>query len=272
MANRHLSFSGMDKYNFCPNAYKIIYLDGAPRVSNIFTVFGKAVHFTIEEILNENINPENATSTFQKKFKEIGKEEELKIPENLELIFREMWLRGGPLAALAVTKLKECFRIKRVIATEEELLEPIFHPTRELKDDYDFKGFIDLILELEDGSWVVVDWKTCGWGWNAKKKGDTMKHYQLTLYKHFATLKHDLDPKKIKETYFALVKRSAFNKDGKPKDNAIEFVRVTCGPKKVQNALKVLNKTMVNVDKGFFPKNRLSCDRCDFFKTEWCSG
>ena len=270
MAETHISFSAIDRYKFCPNAYKIIYVDGAPRTSNIFTVFGKAIHSTVEQILLEQITKENSDESFKRNFLNIAKEEELEIPSSLDNIFQEMIQRGGILSVKAVEELYKKFNIKKIIGIEEELLEPIFHPRVKTKKEYDFKGYVDLILELEDGSWILLDWKTCSWGWDAKRKSDTLKQYQLTLYKHFTTLKKDVDSKKIKETYFVLIKRSAFKKDGTPKENAIEFVRVTCGDKKVQNSLKVLNNVMLNIDKEHFPKNRLSCSKCDFYKTQWC--
>ena len=65
----------------------------------------------------------------------------------------------------------------------------------------------------------IFDWKTCSWGWDARRKADKMTTYQLTLYKHFYVQKMGLDPAEV-ETHFALLKRTA-NK------NRVEFFRVT---------------------------------------------
>ena len=86
--------------------------------------------------------------------------------------------------------------------------------------------------------------------------------YQLTLYKHFFAKKHNIDPKQI-ETHFALLKRTA-------KKDKVEFVRITSGPKKTSNALNLLSKALYNINKNRFIKNRLSCNRCKFYKTEHC--
>ena len=72
----------------------------------------------------------------------------------------------------------------------------------------------------------------------------------------------NIDLKDI-ETYFALLKRTA-------KKNHVEFFRVTSGPKKTQNALKLLNTALYNIKKKRYIKNRLSCARCDFRHTEHC--
>ena len=89
-----------------------------------------------------------------------------------------------------------------------------------------------------------------------------MTSYQLTLYKNFFSKIKNIDPKSI-ETHFALLKRTA-------KKNQVEIFRVTSGPKKVENALKVLNNAVYNIGKGNFPKNRLNCKYCEFYKTEHC--
>ena len=89
-----------------------------------------------------------------------------------------------------------------------------------------------------------------------------MVTYQLTLYKHYFAKKHKINPKNI-ETHFALAKRTA-DKD------QIEIFRVSSGPRKTENALKLLNKAIYNIQKKRYIKNRLSCERCDFYKTEHC--
>jgi len=117
-------------------------------------------------------------------------------------------------------------------------------------------------LQTDDGKYHIIDYKSCSWGWDAKKKSDAMTNYQLTLYKHFFGTMKNIDPKLI-ETHFCLLKRTA-------KKDQVELFRVTSGPKKVENSLKVLNNAVYNIDKGNFPKNRLGCKYCEFYKTEDC--
>jgi len=94
-----------------------------------------------------------------------------------------------------------------------------------------------------------------------------MINYQLTLYKYFFGLKHKIEPDNI-ETHFALLKRTATN-------NNIELFRVTSGGKKTQNALKLLNKALYNLNKRSYIKNRLACHgrfgTCEFYKTKYCT-
>jgi len=71
-----------------------------------------------------------------------------------------------------------------------------------------------------------------------------------------------VDPKNV-ETHFALLKRTA-------KKNRVELFRVTSGPKKTENALKMLHKALYNIKSQRYIKNRLSCNRCAFRHTKEC--
>ena len=150
--------------------------------------------------------------------------------------------------------VKNTFESFEVVSVEEDLYLPI-------QNNKKFKGYIDLVLKIND-TYHIIDWKTCSWGWDMKRRTDRMTTYQLTLYKHFFAKKHNIEPSKI-ETHFALLKRTA------KKDN-VEIFRVTSGSKKTENALKLLDKALYNMDKNVFVKNRLSCRRCEFYKTEYC--
>ena len=156
--------------------------------------------------------------------------------------------------------LDDYFEEYEVLAVELPLMEPISG-----EDDYQFKGYIDAIVATPDGKVHIFDWKTCSWGWDAKKRNDKLVTYQLTLYKHFFSQKTETDPKSI-ETHFALLKRTA-------KKNHVEFFRVTSGHKKTENALKLLATALYNIKNQRYIKNRLSCTGgygCKFYRTEHC--
>ena len=156
--------------------------------------------------------------------------------------------------------LKEHFGQYEVVSAEEQLYEPIDN------SDKMYKGFIDLILKTKDGKYHVIDWKTCSWGWDSRRKNERMVTYQLAYYKHFFSKKHNIDPKDI-ETHFALLKRTA-------KSNKVEIFRVTSGDKKIENSLKLLDKAVYNIKQENYVKNRLSCTAkfgCEFYNTKHCS-
>ena len=167
--------------------------------------------------------------------------------------------QGRVLAPLIVPALKEMFDEYEVFSVEENLMLPI----KELEDlHYKFKGYIDLVLKTSDGVYHIIDWKTCSWGWDAKKRSDKYITYQLTLYKKFFCLKHKVDPSLV-ETHFALLKRTA-------KKDHVEIFRVTSGPRKVKNATDLLVKGVRTINSGVHFKNRQSCFYCEFKNTEQC--
>jgi hypothetical protein len=166
--------------------------------------------------------------------------------------------QGSELSVLVLPAVRDHFEGYEVFSTEEKIYEDI----EGFKDQYKFKGFIDLVLKTPDGKYHIIDWKSCSWGWDVKRKFDPMTTYQLTFYKHYFAHKHNIDPSNI-ETHFALLKRTA-------KKNKVEIFRVTSGTKKTQNALNLLTKSLHNISRKNFLKNRLSCNRCEFKKTEHC--
>ena len=155
--------------------------------------------------------------------------------------------------------LREHFGNFTLVSSEEEIHEKLFYKT---DDDYTFKGYVDCFIKTEDGKYHIIDWKTCSWGWNMKKKTDPMVTYQLTYYKHFLSEKRNI-PKELIETYFVLLKRTG-------KRDKVEIMRVTSGDKKTNNALKLLEQSVYNIDRKNYMKNRLSCSKCDFRGTEHC--
>ena len=254
----HISYSAFKVFNECPFKYKLLYEDKIKQFNSTeYTSFGTALHEAAElKVQDDSINEVEA---FLNKF-----EEEVKLLKEQnagtdDKLLNEMREQGKKLAPQIVPALKQKFGSFKVLAAEEELYEAI----KEIEDAQQvFKGFIDLIIQTEDGIVHIIDWKSCAWGWDAKKKADPIVTYQLTFYKHFYAQKHNIDTEKI-ETYFALLKRTA------KKDN-VEIFRVTSGAKKTQNAFNLLKKALYNINKKTFPKNRMSCTYCEFRKTEHC--
>ena len=170
--------------------------------------------------------------------------------------------QGQEIVPLVLDAVNEYFGPHEVISTEERLMEPI----KEFSErEYMFKGFIDLVVKTDDDKYHIIDWKTCSWGWDSRRKTEPMTTYQLTFYKHYFAIKHGIEPENI-ETHFALLKRSATT-------NRVEFFRVTSGNRKTNNAINLLAKALYNINHKNFVKNRLSCEnpfRCEFYKTKHC--
>jgi len=194
---------------------------------------------------------------FQKKFlselTEISKTHQL-----TKKLVNDMRDQGDNIVEFILPALTDYFGKYEVVSVEE----PIYEPINSFDTDYKFKGFIDLIVKTPDQKHHVIDWKTCSWGWNAKKRSERLVTYQLTLYKNFYSMKYNIDIKDV-ETHFALLKRTS-------KKDRVEIFRVTSGEKKTQNALKLLEQAINNIESGVDIKNRMSCKYCEFYKTEHC--
>jgi len=254
----HISYSELKNWTKCPWYHKKVHIEKiAGFVGNEYTAFGSALHLVCEnKLMGQSKDPE---AEFLEEFIN-----QIKILKGRQVELRSDLLKDmrGQVQGIIPEidpAVREYFDSYEVVGTEERLYESIdFFQDAE----YKFKGFIDLILKTSDGKYHIVDWKSCSWGWNRERRQDKMTTYQLTLYKHFYAKKYNIDPKNI-ETHFALLKRTA-------KKDRVEIFRVTSGPRKTKNAIKLLNKALYNIHRKNFVKNRLACRDCEFYQTEHC--
>ena len=253
----HISFSELKDWVHCAFYHKLTRVDKIDGFTgNEYTAFGSAIHSVCEKkLLNEQVEDDFFVKELKKNISELDEDHEI----NKKLVL-DMIGQGKRIIPEIQSALDNYFEEFEVMAVEMPLFEPIKD-----EDDYQFKGFIDAVIATPDGKIHIFDWKTCSWGWDAKKRSDKMITYQLTLYKKFFCQKMNVDPKDV-ETHFALLKRTASK-------NRVEFFRVTSGPRKTENALKLLNKALYNIKNKRYIKNRLSCTGgygCKFFNTEHC--
>ena len=249
----HISFSALKDWNFCAWYHKLTRIDKIGGFEgNAYTAFGNAIHEVCEKkLLKEEVNEDDMfIRRFEHFLGQLNEEQDEKLVE-------EMREQGKAILPEIEDALKDYFGEYEVLGSEIPLGERIDN-----EDEYVFRGFIDGVVATPDGKVHIFDWKTCSWGWDAKRRNAPMTTYQLTLYKHYFAQKMDIDPKNI-ETHFALLKRTS-------KKDRVEFFRVTSGPRKTENALKLLKKALYNIKNQRYIKNRLSCKFCAFNKTEHC--
>ena len=253
----HISYSELKDWATCPHYHKKTWIEKVAKFEgNEYTAFGTAIHDVCEKkLLKEDIDD---SKLFQIGFyKKIDELLEKNIAIN-EKNVKQMRTAGPQILAEVDDALKQYFGEYEVFSSEEKLYVPI-----ENFNVY-FKGFVDAVVKVGD-TYHLFDWKTCSWGWDSRKKSEKIVTYQLTLYKHFWCLKHNVDPKNV-ETHFALLKRTA-------KKDRVEIFRVTSGPRKIENALKLLYQAIYNITKRFTIKNRLSCHKpypCKLLHTKHC--
>jgi len=254
----HISYSELKLWAECSWKHNLVYKKKIKKfLGNEYTAFGRALHLLCEHTIEEKLQEEDYDDFF-----EVAFEKELMdlMSKNVELdekMTNDMLDQAKKIAPQIIPQVVKSFNNYKVYSVEERLYQDIPNV-----DDCKFKGFIDLVLKTDDGKYHIIDWKTCSWGWDAKKRSNKYITYQLTLYKKFFCLKHKVDPKLV-ETHFALLKRTA------KKDN-VEIFRVTSGPRKMQNATNLLMRGIATIKKGTCFKNRQSCSYCEFNNTKNC--
>jgi ATP-dependent exoDNAse (exonuclease V) beta subunit len=258
---KHISYSAVKESTKCPYRFKLLYVDRVrPSLGNEFTTFGNAIHSVLEDKIIANENDKDWLNEFDQRFlkyiKKAYSDGSKSFDKNL---VTEMRSQGKDLLPEVLPAIKKHFGDYEVLGREIQLYEPI-----DGEENIKFKGFIDLVIHTKsDDKYHVIDYKTCGWGWDRDKKSDKILMYQIVLYKHFLSQKLNIDPSQI-ETYYVLLKRTG--KTG----NKVETFRVTSGSKRIENALSVVRQTISYVKRNKYLKNRAFCDKCDFFNTEHC--
>lgn len=253
----HISYSELKDWSFCAWYHKLTRVDGIDGFKgNAYTAFGSAIHSVCEKkLLEEEVDDDFFVNELKNNI--------ANLPDDVDVdkkLVVDMVGQGKKIIPEIQDALDEYFESYEVMAVEMPLMEDI-----DGHSDYKFKGYIDAVVATPDGKVHIFDWKTCSWGWDAKKRSDKMVTYQLTLYKKYFCQKMNINPKDV-ETHFALLKRTA-------KKNRVEFFRVTSGERKTENALKLLNTALYNIKKQRYIKNRLSCTGgygCKFYRTEHC--
>jgi len=260
---KHISYSELKTWDECAYKHKLVYIDEIKKfLGNEHTAFGTAVHEVCERAVKKEINTDadSLNRCFEKKFLEeikALKDQDVELDKNLIANMRKQVLG---LLELIMPQLDDYFGEYEVVSAEEQIYEKIKDSEKR------YKGFIDLILKTKDGRYHVIDWKTCSWGWDSRRKNNRIVSYQLAFYKHFFAKKHNIDRANI-DVHFGLLKRTA-------KSNRVELFKITSGNKKLENSLKLLNKAIYNIDNNNFVKNKLSCTSgygCEFYNTKHCS-
>jgi len=257
LVREHISFSSMKTFQECPYGYKLKYIDKVIKFdASIHTAFGSAVHKANETKIVEPLIDEKKcfVESFRKELKKIP--QEIRKEKYSKEMMNEFKEQGLTLVSLFLPELDKLFKDGyELVGVEEKLNESI--PGF---DNLDFLGYVDLIIkDKKTNKYWILDYKTCSFGWDSRKKTEKLTVYQLSLYKYFWSKKHNIPFDQI-ETAFLLFKRTA-------KKDKIEMVDVTNGEKRITNAVEMLQNTIRLIDKKVYIKNRLSCSEC-WFKRE----
>lgn len=275
----HVSFSEFGLFkNECQWRWKLDYLEGKRAVNyGVHLDFGTAIHAAIEVFKRRKdpVSVDEAVEEFRWAFCLLWGDNHEKYGANDAKAKPEDFLTAGE---RILRHMHECteFWDTEVIYNEHKL-DLLIDRSDGLT--VKFKGYIDMVVRSKDkrGKPIlyVIDFKSCSWGWDRKKREDKHLQSQLFLYKHFLCKKFNIDPEQVRCAFVLLKKR--------PKEGVcpVEFFPVSAGPVSVQRALDSFNSVLTEMNdrtqRNDFKKNRQSCvnpfgQRCPYYGTDLCKG
>lgn len=281
----HISFSEITDWNECSYRHMLKYIEkaGEEERGNIHSAFGHAIHNAAEQYLQTKKMPDakDVLVAFKKEL-----HDELNVAEKLKAVEKlPEYIENLPDMIKQIPEFMEAkFPGWELIEAEKLLYEEI-----DKQDDVKFKGLIDGVIRIEKKptkkllkeyekrgdvcppqyEYILIDWKTTGWGWKVDAKRSFEKQMQLILYKHYFCKNSNIPLKQVK-CAFVLIKRIT-KKERKPLDR-MEYIPVSVGPVAIDKALKVLHNMINQVRQGFYVKNRKHCKPfCPYAGTRHCT-
>ena len=210
-----VSFSQYNMWSSCPQQYKLNYIDKLGESSgNIHTIFGSAMHETIQHFLDVmyNVTKKQAlqldleTMLYNQMVEHFKKESE-KMDEGMYPCKKEelgeFFEDGKKILSYFSKKLDKLYTKSgfELVAIEQVL-------NAKIKEGVNFVGFIDVLLkDKTTQEYVIIDLKTSTRGWNKYQKANKIKTSQMLLYKKFYSEKYDIPLDKIKVEYQILKRK-----------------------------------------------------------------
>lgn len=189
-----VSFSQYSMWSTCPHQYKLSYIDGLrDSSSNIHSVFGSAMHETLQEYLSRCLTISKSQADKNMNTKEFLKEKmrEFFIKESNDglnpICSKEElveFLEDGYLILDYFQKSKNFNNFFSLKDDELVAIEQVINT--KIGENVSFLGFIDFIVRNKaTGRYRITDFKTSTRGWGKHQKTDPVKNAQILLYKKF---------------------------------------------------------------------------------------
>lgn len=246
---RKISYSQYSVYKQCPYRWYLTYgKELFPFTSTIDTVFGTAIHETLQEYI---------TLLYTKSVKA---SEEFKIltffKERLIFNYNEEFLKNNEQDFTTQEQMKEYYedgveiinwvKKKRKVLfdpKDEELLGieiPLLTPLVVGNETFFFNGFLDAAFRKISANKIIIkDFKTSKEGWKDYQKKDELKADQIRLYKRYFSEQFGVPQDDI-EVEFVILKRKIWEDSPYPVSRVQSFVP-THGTGKVNEAVRGLH-------------------------------
>ncbi len=189
-----VSFSQYSMWSSCPQQYKLNYIDGLSQsTSNIHSVFGSAMHETLQEYLSRclRISKSQADKGMDTKAFLKEKMREMYLKESNEgkdpICTKEELVEFLEDGNLILDYFQKSKNFNNFFSLKYDELVAIEQPINtKIREHINFLGFIDLVVRSKfDGKYRIIDFKTSTSGWSKYQKKDPTKNAQILLYKKF---------------------------------------------------------------------------------------
>lgn len=275
----HISYSSLSTYNKCPKLWELQYLRNAvPFTQNIYTIFGTAMHETIqtwlETMYHDKVKNANELDIDQllydnmikayKTGKAINGHQHFSNSDELT----QFWIDGKHILEFLRKKRSAYFSTKTMqLAGIETLLY------QEIKPGVAFKGLVDLVFyHPNNDTWTIMDIKTSTSGWRDNQKKNPNLTAQVILYREFFAKQFDIDPSKINVEFFIVKRRVPAEAEFASMQKRVQEFRPNAGPRKTKQIVESMNKFIDDVldNKGGYVDQEYKCNN-PLGKCEHCS-
>ena len=278
-----ISYSQLSMFSDCPFKWKLNYVDKLSiSDSNIFLIFGTAMHEVIQNYLNvmyefttkraDQLNLEQILQDNMIKRFNIDKETYGKDPCTKEDL-KEFFQNGCDILDFFKKHRSDYFSKRGY-----ELIGCEVPVQFGLQKDLTWVGYLDIVIKDTVRDVIVIyDIKTSTMGWNKWMKADENKTQQLLLYKQFYSKMYNHPIDKIEVEYF-IVKRKLYENVDWVQRRVQKFSPASGKPSMNKVAKKLTNF----IDEGFnddgshttgelppIPSKK-ACRWCEFNQTEYC--
>ncbi len=283
-----VSFSQYGMWSSCPQQYKLNYIDKlGESSSNIHTIFGSAMHETIQHYLSvmygvskKQADEINVDKLLLERMRENYKGEVEKMSEGTPCSQEELEEFFGDGRRILEWFMKHIGKFYSKSGYELVGIEiPL---NKEIKKGVHFIGFIDIVLrDIAENTIVIIDLKTSTMGWNQYQKADKLKNSQILLYKKYYSELFNIPLTKIR-VEFQIMRRKL------PEDSPYPVPRISkhIPPNGAPSVNKVYDEFMQFIDTVFddegnyrdidYPKvpgnAKKNCKWCEFSVRGLCDG
>jgi hypothetical protein len=282
-----VSFSQYSMWHSCPQQYKLSYIEGlSESSSNIHSVFGTAMHETIQNYLEKCLRISKSQA-----------DKIIDLKEYLKERMRETYLKeaGGEINSPICTKdemvefledgnvLLDWFQksknFNKFFSLKDDELIAIEQPINtKIANNVNFMGFIDLITRSKfNNKYRIIDFKTSTKGWSKYQKSDAVKNAQILLYKKFYAELLNISEDMI-DVEFIILKRKVEVREDIPTHRMSKHIPANGKPSitKAWNGFKEFVDTVFDEDGKYrlnidYPKKATKlCEWCEFFHRGLC--